>query len=808
MAAVQSVINRLESYGYPVHRYHADRAQELKSKALVSWLRDRGIHPSWTPGDSPAGNRAEVAVQQLKQASRRLLAEASLEAVYWPLAVLHASNRFWVTMAESLGIPQPVLLPFGLRLHARKRFATGYNSHWRQRTVAGQYLGQAPNTPNTIWGHLVLVLEGDGTRKVLLTNTLYPLMSSAIKPKLRLRTKTAPRLVLKLVSAKECFLTQEISAFHLSRLSPGGEWGDGDGESDGSEWEVFGILVDSDANEARERVLSEFLFSRALCEQQASRKGSHALCEQQASLEGSQALCEQQASRKGSHALCEQQASLEGSHALCEQQASLEGSHALCEQQASLEGSHALCEQQVPLVGSHSLQEQQTALVDSPALREQQAALVDRPALQEQQTPFYNGFSVVRMETAAAAILPNATFLEEECLTLLQTGGSVSEEEKGGFEVLRGSAVFVVSGGEGGRFPSLEKYFDRFVEHLLKDLAWTAVSISRNEMPDLSAVVKEQVPSGVCLLGEFKGGGLWVQDDSALATVVRFVPGRGMCTGKVIDNRGFGIRIETGAAFLVEPWTGGDLWVLRAFEAQLLTREYPYKGLAAGSTDHVSWEVEFPYEVLTEGRQEQWASLHEAASYQCQQALRDLSGAPMDCGLVGTLARQLRVLEAEKHWYEGLLAASQPWSEASVAIRSLQAEVPLSPEGTSAPEQFLQTRTVRLEEARRELWEWLEPARDEVVALEQTTQAVERITADEVESMVKQGQKVLQVPGKAVLTRKSGVGKRRFRAVCCGNFLPASEMGSNKSDLYAGGVDSLTVRVVLAYTAQFPEWTL
>ena len=33
-------------------------------------------------------------------------------------------------------------------------------------------------------------------------------------------------------------------------------------------------------------------------------------------------------------------------------------------------------------------------------------------------------------------------------------------------------------------------------------------------------------------------------------------------------------------------------------------------------------------------------------------------------------------------------------------------------------------------------------------------------------------------------------------------------MGSNKSDLYAGGVDSLTVRVVLAYTAQFPQWTL
>ena len=36
--AVQAVINRLESYGFPVHRYHADRAQELRARPLVdSW---------------------------------------------------------------------------------------------------------------------------------------------------------------------------------------------------------------------------------------------------------------------------------------------------------------------------------------------------------------------------------------------------------------------------------------------------------------------------------------------------------------------------------------------------------------------------------------------------------------------------------------------------------------------------------------------------------------------------------------------------------------------------------------------------
>ena len=91
-----------------------------------------------------------------------------------------------------------------------------------------------------------------------------------------------------------------------------------------------------------------------------------------------------------------------------------------------------------------------------------------------------------------------------------------------------------------------------------------------------------------------------------------------------------------------------------------------------------------------------------------------------------------------------------------------------------------------VDEAKKELWEWLEPAREEITALEQTTGAVERVTTRDVDNMVKQGQRVLQVPGKAVLTRKSGIGRRRFRAVCCGNYLPASELGTSKEELYAG----------------------
>ena len=96
-----------------------------------------------------------------------------------------------------------------------------------------------------------------------------------------------------------------------------------------------------------------------------------------------------------------------------------------------------------------------------------------------------------------------------------------------------------------------------------------------------------------------------------------------------------------------------------------------------------------------------------------------------------------------------------------------------------------------LDEARGELELWIEPAKDEIRALEVTTQAVERISAQEVDSLIRKGTKVVQVPGKVVLTRKSGIGKRRLRAVCCGNFIPPSELNTTKAELYAGGIDAL-----------------
>ena len=153
MAAVQALINRLEATGFPVHRYHSDRAKELRSRDLVTWLQAQGIHHTWTPGESPAGNKAELAVQHLKAAGRKLLAASGLGHELWPFAIHHASNRNWVQMCEQLGLTAVHLLPFGLQVHARRRLKHTDGSSWSVKTMPGRYLGQAPK----LWGAFGLV---------------------------------------------------------------------------------------------------------------------------------------------------------------------------------------------------------------------------------------------------------------------------------------------------------------------------------------------------------------------------------------------------------------------------------------------------------------------------------------------------------------------------------------------------------------------------------------------------------------------------------------------------------------------------
>ena len=57
-----------------------------------------------------------------------------------------------------------------------------------------------------------------------------------------------------------------------------------------------------------------------------------------------------------------------------------------------------------------------------------------------------------------------------------------------------------------------------------------------------------------------------------------------------------------------------------------------------------------------------------------------------------------------------------------------------------------------------------------------------------------------------MLTRKSGTGKRKVRAVGCGNYLPSEHLQLTREDVYASGADALTLRVALAFAAAHRDW--
>ena len=278
LGAVQALINRLEAFGFPVHRYHSDRAKELRSRDLVAWLRSQGIHHTWTPGKTPAGNKAELAVQQIKSASRKLLAIVGL-GHEWPFAVHHVSNR-----RKPWGCPLCIffrLVSQCMRVVVSSTRISLVGRH--ALSLPGVYRGQAPDTPG---GHLVWVTDPDIGPRVLLTNTVYPISTSkvpATRPTYRLRTKTVPEYVLNSVSAAPLLDSHQPTAFTSavgSRFAPGGEWDVDVFEDAGFSQAGYGRLeghgVGSDGEEGNDEVREEG--EAALLEQRSPRQRVEGIC--------------------------------------------------------------------------------------------------------------------------------------------------------------------------------------------------------------------------------------------------------------------------------------------------------------------------------------------------------------------------------------------------------------------------------------------------------------------------------------------------------------------------------------------------
>ena len=147
----------------------------------------------------------------------------------------------------------------------------------------------------------------------------------------------------------------------------------------------------------------------------------------------------------------------------------------------------------------------------------------------------------------------------------------------------------------------------------------------------------------------------------------------------------------------------------------------------------------------------------------------------------------------------GLATMCMERFNAEEALRELQVQ-----EDKDLQEEFLVTRTVGNQEVQSELDLWRPAIEKEWKSLTEETGAVRQITKQDLRRLAEEkGQAVELLPSKMVFTRKAGSGLRRARAVCCGNFQSQVEEGST----YAGGVDSVTVRMALRWAA-LQKWTV
>ena len=759
---IQGVINRLEAAGFPVQRFHADRAKELRTSALVSWLKDHGIHATWTAGESPAANRAELAVQNLKGFVRKLLFLAKLDKLYWPLALVHASTRNWVNFCESVGVPQPPLLPFGLRVQARKRVQTGYRFQWEPRTIEGVYLGHAPNTPG---GHLVLITPDEGP-KVLLTNTVYPMRDPggvAKKPKYRLVGKRSPTFAVRVVAAAE-FTDQ--SNFPRARSSPGGE----------SSWNF-----ESDSE---------------------SHLGLPAV-------------------REGSGLGC------------------LPGE---CSDSQVGDSSP---EELGPGIGVFCDVELDFEDAFDPGSKSEGDVSQLVPGLEFSQS----GLKAIEAEASSwiKERTENGDFTADECSEVLERGFGQLPAARRPMLQGKGRAVLLGFYGVGGFrgiskatevYTEVTRYVNKFLQRQCPGHLWTTVYVSQNTRMPIHRDLRNAKGSKVLVraVGEFVGGGLWIEGDSGEGLVSKLLPGGARVFGSVYDIGAGPIVFSGDRWHASEEWQGRARWVLSAFvprefksiesgQQELLEDlGFPVsatlEGVTLGSEQSESavcalrdsgeavgpagWCIGLPVPLVGEDTHHGWECSHRATATLCTLLVDELSEALVASEEVSELAGQLKDAERQREWLEQCLVEERKATEV-VVLRALQADVSLHPEGVEE-DQFLQTRTIGLAEARRELDKWKAPAQEEITSLEEINKAVDRVKASDVDKWANDGVTIVQLPGKAVLTRKSGTGRRRCRAVCCGNYLPTDKLGLTRDELYASGAEALSVKVALTYAAFRRNW--
>ena len=150
-----------------------------------------------------------------------------------------------------------------------------------------------------------------------------------------------------------------------------------------------------------------------------------------------------------------------------------------------------------------------------------------------------------------------------------------------------------------------------------------------------------------------------------------------------------------------------------------------------------------------------------------------------------------------------------PGSHAVRALRAFGADVGQStqPKEDDVPEEeYLQTRLVSVDEVRRDLTAWKPSMVEEYTSLVHTTGTCEPLDQEQFLALTSDpGQKVEVLPGKLVFSIKAKSGRKKTRAVGCGNFQKGCPR--DKLDKHASGISAEAIRLMIRFAGQ-AQWTI
>ena len=144
---------------------------------------------------------------------------------------------------------------------------------------------------------------------------------------------------------------------------------------------------------------------------------------------------------------------------------------------------------------------------------------------------------------------------------------------------------------------------------------------------------------------------------------------------------------------------------------------------------------------------------------------------------------------------QAVVCDSSNGGERAESLRSVAQQVEQATQDLQhSYDEVLQTHVVPNAVVERDPSEWISPMREEYEGLQKAVKPLDEAT---LEQWRRDGTPCEVIPAKVICSIKAPKGRRKVRCVCCGNFARSDRW--SRADTYSGGIDAVTLRVLLRF---------